>query len=348
MYRPFEFGPATPAEAALAERRAFETLEGFLALRWRTGWVQGRTQCLVARKGSEMVSSIFALDLPLLWPVDEHSLAARPVVALDSLVTPTRHRRLGYAAALLEWVQWWAEDRGFVGTALFSEIGPAYYRARGYEVVPFPFQRGPLPGAEQTVSAAAAPRAAGHRSGGLVPDLGATGADAEPGRPFTSADLPAVARIYDEAARGCPLSVARDLDYWRYHLEHSRFVEDLHSDEPDMRDFVVTVGEVEAYVRSRNDGDIFTVLEAACLPGAETRLRGLLASEFERASREGCLRMVLHLQPSFPALSGLSLRQSWYETFHVRPAPGEAARIGRLLAGEGAWGPAYMFRPDYF
>lgn len=332
-----EFGPATPAEAVLAERRALETLEGFLALRWRTGWAEERTHCLVARSDSEVVSSIFALELPLLWSDGHGALQAQAVAALDSLVTPVRHRGRGYAGALLEWTQTWAEERDLAATALFSEIGPAYYQARGFRVVPLPFNRGPLPSPPETAAASSAGGRALPVPGGQV------------GRPFVIDDLEAVSRVYDAAVRDCPLAVARDLGYWRYHLEHSRFVGDLHSDEPHMRDFVVSGGEVTAYLRSRSDGDIFTVLEAACLPGAEPTLRDLVSEELGRASKEGCLRMVVHRQPTLPPLlPGLRLRESWYETFLARPAPGFAGRLDLLLAGgPGARAP-YMFRPDYF
>lgn len=332
-----EFGPATPAEAVLAERRALETLEGFLALRWRTGWAEERTHCFVARLDSEVVSSIFASELPLLWPDGHGVLQAQAVAGLDSLVTPARHRRRGYAGALLEWVQTWVEERDLAATALFSEIGPAYYQARGFRVVPLPFHRGPLPSPAETEAAPSSRGRAVPVSGGQV------------GRPFATDDLEAVVRVYEAAARGCPLAVARDLGYWRYHLEHSRFVGDLHSDEPDMRDFVVSGGEVTAYVRSRSDGDIFTVLEAACLPGAEPTLRDLVSGELARASQEGCLRVVVHRQPTLPPLlPQLRLRESWYETFLVRPAPGFAGRLDLLLQGGPDARAPYMFRPDYF
>jgi len=335
-----EFGPAAEAEAALAERRAFEALEGFLARRWRTSWAEERTHCFVARRAGEVVCSIFALELPLYWPDGAGGLEVRPVAALDALVTPPRHRRRGFAGALLEWVQQWAEDRGMAATALFSEIGPAYYERRGFRVVPLPFHRGPLPPPPRTA--------------GVASRRGGTGGSAyrsrerEVARPFITDDLQAVARAYEATAQKCPLAVARDLGYWRYHLEHSRFVEDLHSDEPDMHDFVVTQGDVTAYVRSRSDGDIFTVLEAACLPGEEEALGGLVSSELERAAGEGCIRLVLHLQPGFPPMPHLELRESWYETLVIRPTPRCAEDFDRFLARAPDGAHPYMFRPDYF
>ncbi|MHB1345146.1 MAG: GNAT family N-acetyltransferase [Thermoleophilia bacterium] len=390
-----EFGSAAAAEAALAERRAFEALEGFLARRWRTGWAEERTHCFVARRAGDVVCSIFALELPLYWPDGTGALEVRPVAALDALVTPPRHRRRGFAGALLEWVQQWAEDRGMAATALFSEIGPAYYERRGFRVVPLPFHRGPLPpppspegvafsgllkndasppgrdgrardkderrarsGATGATEDAVSRRPV--RSGGQGFDLqqplrrGGPGGPAYRGRerdvarPFTTDDLHAVVRVYEAAARKCPLAVARDLDYWCYHLEHSRFVEDLHSDEPDMHDFVVNQGDVTAYVRSRSDGDIFTVLEAACLPGEEDALGGLVSSELERAAGKGCVRLVLHLHPAFPPLPHLQLRESWYETLVIRPTPRFAEGFDRLLAGAPDGASPYMFRPDYF
>ncbi|MBU2603608.1 MAG: hypothetical protein KKA32_15850 [Actinobacteria bacterium] len=336
-----DIGPATKAEAALAERRAFETLEGFLALRWRTGWAEGRTGCFVVRAGGEMVSSVFVVRTPLHWPQahtefdvgpGERALPVVEVACLDSLITPARHRRNGYAGALLEWVHGWAVETGLAGTALFSEIGTSYYRERGFHVLPMPFYRGPL-------------------SDGI-------GRSAVEGRPFRVDDLERVAAVYTAAARRVPLSVARDVDYWLYHLDHSRFVGDLHSDDPDPWDFVVDADDTRAYVRSRSDGDIFTVLEAACLPGAEGLLMALLESGLRRARESGCLRVVLHLHPAVAEPPGLVLRETWYETFLVRPTVAEEGVFALLASGEAAESPAthdsgsacrgYIFRPDYF
>lgn len=340
-----EIGPATKTEASLAERRAFETLEGFLALRWRTGWAEGRTGCFVVRDGGEMVSSVFVVRTPFYWPRVDADLGPRtaegalPIVevaCLDSLVTPARYRRNGYAGALLEWVHRWASDAGLAGTALFSEIGTSYYRTRGFFVLPIPFYRGPLPDD--------------------------TGRGVTAGRPFRLDDLERVATVYTSAACQYPLAVARDVDYWLYHLDHSRFVEDLRSDDPDPWDFVVDSDDVRAYVRSRGDGDIFTVLEAVCHPGAEDVLMDLLESGFRRARESGCLRVVLHLHPDAAQPPGLVLRETWYETFLVRPTTTEPAAIGAREASapaedsaEGSAGRdsdssnlGYIFRPDYF
>lgn len=338
-----EIAPATKAEAALAERRAFETLEGFLALRWRTGWAEGRTGCFVVRDGGEMVSSVFVVRTPFYWPRADADLGPRTaegalpiaeVACLDSLVTPARYRRNGYAGALLEWVHRWAADTGLAGTALFSEIGTSYYRERGFFVLPLPFYRGPLP-----------------------VDIGRGDVEA---RPFRVDDLERVAAAYTSTACRHALAVARDMDYWLYHLDHSRFVEDLRSDDPDPWDFVVDSHDVRAYVRSRSDGDIFTVLEAACLPGAEDVLMDLLESGLRRARESGCLRVVLHLHPGVAEPPGLVLRETWYETFLLRPTVTSPAafrvRAAEVVAAtEGPAGPdrgssslAYMFRPDYF
>ncbi len=341
MAKTMEIGPATKAEAALAERRAFETLEGFLALRWRTGWAEGRTGCFVVRAGGEMVSSVFVVRTPFYWPRSHPDLAVgwgggvlpvAELACLDSLITPVRHRRNGYAGALLEWVHRWAVETGLAGTALFSEIGTAYYRERGFRVLPMPFYRGPLPDE--------------------------IGRGAVEGRPFRVDDLERVAAVYTAAACRLPLAVARDVDYWLYHLDHSRFVEDLHSDDPDPWDFVVDSDDVGAYMRSRSDGDIFTALEAACLPGAEGALMDLLESGLRRARESGCLRVVLHLHPGVVEPPGLVLRETWYQTFLVRPAVAEEGAFGLVASSEAAESPAthergsagrgYIFRPDYF
>ncbi len=340
-----DIGPATTIEAALAERRAFETLEGFLALRWRTGWAEGRTGCFVVRDAGEMVSSVFVVRTPFYWPqartdrvvgTAEVALSVAEVACLDSLVTPARYRRNGYAGALLEWVYRWAADTGLAGTALFSEIGTSYYRSRGFFVMPMPFYRGALPDE--------------------------IGRESVPGRPFRFDDLESVAAAYTSAACRYPLAVARDVDYWLYHLDHSRFVEDLHSDDPDPWDFVVDSDDVHAYVRSRSDGDIYTVLEAVCRSGAEDVLGDLLRSGLQRARDSGCLRVVLHLHPGVAEPSGLVLRESWYETLLVRPTMTEPAAFGARPTGDqadsptvgsagrvsGTSGLGYMFRPDYF
>ncbi len=323
-------GPATPDEERLAERRATEALVGFLALRWRHGWAETRTHCFVVRRASEVVSSTFVLELPLNWPIPGGGTEVHVVAGVEALVTPVRHRRQGFAGLLLEWISRWAEEKGMAATAVFSEIGTAYYRERGYRLVPLPFFRGPLPSVPGTVQASgvATTRALGS--------------------PYNSADLERVAYAYSSVAARYPLSVARDLGYWAYHLEHSRFVEDLHSDALDTRDFLVADGDTAAYIRSRSDGDIFTVLEAVCGPGADDVLEALLESEMSRAAREGCLRCVLHLHPGIAPPAGLTLRTTVYETFLVRPAQGQAKVLDALLSGAAPGGPPYMFRPDYF
>ncbi len=325
-----QIGPATPEEWRLAERRATEALVGFLALRWRHGWAATRTHCFVVRRGVEVVSSTFVLELPLNWPTAQGRTEVRVVAGVEALVTPVRHRRQGFAGLLLEWVNEWAEEEGLVATALFSEIGPAYYRERGYRLVPLPFLRGPLPSVPGTIQASgvAGPRTLGS--------------------PYNSADLERVAYAYSSVATRCPLSVARDLGYWAYHLEHSRFVEDLRSDVPDTRDFLLADGGAAAYMRSRSDGDIFTVLEAVCAPGEEDVLEALMESELSRAARQGCLRRVLHLHPGIAPPQGLTLRTTVYETFLVRPARAHAQALDALLSGAAPGGPPYMFRPDYF
>ena len=169
-----------------------------------------------------------------------------------------------------------------------------------------------------------------------------------PGEPFNSVDLPRVAAAYSAAAHRYPLSVARDLEYWEYQLDHNRFVEDLHSDDPDPRDFTVSVEDPTAYVRSRSDGDIFTVLEAVCEPGGEEALDALLTAELDRGAREGCLRTVLHLPPGARIPKVSQLREASYETFMVRPAPEYETSIEALLNGSASGIHPYMFRPDYF
>jgi GNAT superfamily N-acetyltransferase len=339
-----EFGVADPDEEKLVERRALETLVGFLALRWRRGWAGGRSHCFVARLNGEVVSSIMALDLPLYWPVSGGGTDVREVAGLDALVTPLRHRRRGYAGRLLEWVNQWATDRGMAGTALFSEIGTTYYTRRGYRLIPMSFYRGPLPG----VSAFVAGSSEADLSVAEQSEAGASGAPRHPGEPYNSVDLPRVAAAYSVTARRYPLAVARDLAYWEYQLDHSRFVEDLHSDDPDPRDFTVATGGPTAYVRSRNDGDIFTVLEAVCEPGAEATLEELLSAELARGVREGCLRLVLHMPPEAARATALALRETPVETFLVRPAPDHAAALDAVLAGPTAGARPYIFRPDYF
>ncbi|MHB9148536.1 MAG: GNAT family N-acetyltransferase [Thermoleophilia bacterium] len=325
-----EVGPATPEEGRLAERRATETLVGSVALRWRSGWAASRTHCFVVRRAGEILSSVFLLELPLYWPCAGGGTEVRVVGGMDALVTPVRHRRKGFAGLLLEWVNRWAAEKGLAATALFSEIGTTYYRERGYRLVPLGFLRGPLPSVTE--------------AGGTLD----TASSRDRGGPYNTADLDRVVTAYSSVAARYPLSVARDLGYWTYHLEHSRFVEDLHSDGSDTRDFVVAHEDGVAYVRSRSDGDIFTVLEAVSEPGAERLLTSLLESEMYRAARDGCLRVVLHLHPGIAPPAHLTLRKAVYETFLVRPTPGHAEALDDLLNDASPAAPPYVFRPDYF
>lgn len=315
-------GPASPGEWQAALRLAAETFEGFRVPLRRGSGRGERVHCFVLRAGGTVVCALFALELSLQWPDPgtTSGLSVRTVVGLDSLVTIPGARGRGHASRLLEWVNRWAGERGFAGTALFSEIGSAFYEKRGYTLFPMRFFRGALPSADET------------RAG-----------SAGRGRPFHEDDLPQVARTYIAASRKCPLSVARDLGYWRRQLRRQRQVEDLHSVRATERDFVVSPGDSCCYLRSRHDGDIFTILEALSPPGAEAALWRLARAEMARAAGEGCVRLVLHLPPWLPPPSDLVLREAWYETFLVRPAPGVA-----WAPGSAGGNPPYIFRPDYF
>ncbi len=320
--RAADIGPACPSEREVALRLAAEVFEGFRApFRRESTWAREHVHCFVRRVGAEVVSALFALDLPLHWPANRgrRRPAVRMVSGLDSLVTVPEARGRGYATELLEWVHGWVVARGFAGTALFSEIGPAFYQARGYTVFPMPFLRGPLPADD--------------------PERRAR----DYGRPFRDDDLPRVVETYRAAARICPLSVARNREYWRQQLGWQSQVLDLRSTGSSERDFVVSARGPSCYVRSRHDGDIFTVLETGCAPGDQEALWRLARAEMGRAHREGCVRLVLHLPPWVQPPRDLELRASWYETYLVRAAPGQ---ILPQVTGGGL--PAYVFRPDYF
>ena len=58
------------------------------------------------------------------------------VLGIGAVFTPPGHRGRGYARALLEYMLQDAVDRGCALALLFSEIGPSFYEALGFEVVP--------------------------------------------------------------------------------------------------------------------------------------------------------------------------------------------------------------------
>lgn len=188
-----------------------------------------------------------------------------PVGGIGSVATYPEYEGRGLATALLRDAIERMEGAGYALSFLFTGL-LGFYGRLGWRVVP------------QAIHTAQPEEVAGLSSAADVV-----------ARPFTSADLPAVARIYRRAIEGATGAVVRSQRYWR---DHMTWVRD------DAEGFLVAEarGRVVAYVRSYVESDNHLhLLEGEALPGAERALATLLGELGRLAIRRrlGPLRGVI-------------------------------------------------------
>jgi ribosomal protein S18 acetylase RimI-like enzyme len=182
---------------------------------------------------------------------------AVPVGGIGSVATYPEYEKRGYATALLRDAIERMEGAGHALSFLFTGLIP-FYGKLGWRAVPEPLYRAE-PEEVAGVSATA---------GVSV-------------RPFTSADLPAVARVYRRAIEGKTGAVVRSLRYWRDHMTWVR-------DDPEGFLVAGARGRVVAYVRSYVEIDNHLhLLEGEALPGSEGALAVLLGELGRLAMRRG-------------------------------------------------------------
>jgi predicted N-acetyltransferase YhbS len=173
---------------------------------------------------------------------------AVPVGGIGSVATHPDYERRGFATALLRDAIERMEGAGHVLSFLFTGLIP-FYDQLGWRVVPEPLYTAQ---AEEIAGVSA--------TAGLSV------------RPFTSADLPAVARVYRRAIEGKMGAIVRSLRYWRDHMTWVR-------DDPEGFLVAESRGRVVAYVRSYVERDNHLhLLEGEAVPGAEAALSPLLGA----------------------------------------------------------------------
>ena len=171
---------------------------------------------------------------------------ALPVGGVGSVATHPDYQRRGLATALLQDAIARMERAGYALSFLWTGLVPLYERL-GWRAVPQPFYT-----AQPEEAAGLSTRAT------------------EGVRPFTSADLPAVALVYRRATEGSTGAIVRTLRYWRDHMTWVR-------DDSEGFLLVERGGRVLAYVRSKVEVDNHPrLLEGEALPGAESALTILL------------------------------------------------------------------------
>jgi len=179
-----------------------------------------------------------------------------PVGGIGSVATYPEYEKRGYATALLRDAIERMEGAGHALSFLFTGL-LSFYGRLGWRVVPQPIYT-------------AQPEEV----------AGLSAADVSI-RPFTSADLPAVARIYRRATEGASGAIVRSLRYWSDHMTWVR-------DDPEGFLVAEARGRVVAYVRSYVEIDNHLhLLEGEALPGAEDALAVLLAELGRLAVRRG-------------------------------------------------------------
>ena len=179
------------------------------------------------------------------------------VGGIGSVATYPEYEGRGFATALLRDAIERMEGAGHALSFLFTGL-LSFYGRLGWRVIP------------QTIHTAQPEEVSG------VSAAGGTSV-----RPFTSGDLPAVARVYRRATEGKTGAVVRSERYWRDHMTWVR-------DDPEGFLVAEARGRVVAYVRSYVEIDNHLhLLEGEALPGAEGALAVLLAELGRLAVRRG-------------------------------------------------------------
>jgi predicted N-acetyltransferase YhbS len=207
---------------------------------------------------------------------------ALPVGGVGSVATHPDYRRHGFATALLQDAIERMEGAGYALSFLWTGLAPFYERL-GWRVVPQPIYT-------------AKPEEAARLSTASTVSV----------RPLTSADLPAVARIYRRAAEGSTGAIVRTLRYWR---DHMTWVDD------DPEGFLVAErrGQVVAYVRSKAEvGNHLRLLEGEALPGAESALKTLVAGLGRLVVRRRLTSVLGIIPPGHPLSQVLESLPSTY------------------------------------
>lgn len=96
-----------------------------------TEWGRRHLHRVALVEGGRLLASAKRYDFRATWqgaPVD--------VLGVGAVFTPPELRGRGHARALLDLMHDDARARGCAVSLLFSEIGPAYYEALGYRIVP--------------------------------------------------------------------------------------------------------------------------------------------------------------------------------------------------------------------
>jgi predicted acetyltransferase len=193
---------------------------------------------------------------------------------IGSVATHADYRKHGLASVLLKDAIAQMERRGYHLSFLFTGI-PHFYARLGWRVVRMPYY-------------ATSAREVAALSGGRGVRV----------RPFTPADIPTLARIYDRTSGGHTGAIARSKRYWRDHLTWA-------DDDPDGFLVAEAKGGPVAYVRSRIEIDKhLNLLEGIALPGEEGALTSLLASLARYAESEGAAE-IRGLVPADSALAGV-------------------------------------------
>jgi len=180
-----------------------------------------------------------------------------PVGGIGSVATYPDYEKRGFATALLRDAIERMEGAGYALSFLFTGL-LSFYGRLGWRVVP------------QDIYSAQPEEVSGVSAAGEASV-----------RPFASADLPAVARVYERATEGKTGAIVRSERYWH---DHMTWVDD------DPEGFLVAEasGRVVAYVRSYVEVDSHLhLLEGEALPGAEGALAALLGELGRLAVRRG-------------------------------------------------------------
>jgi len=269
----------------------------------RTPWGVHHLDRLVLSDGRRWLATAKRYDLRARLDGREVRL-----LGIGAVFTPPALRGRGHAAELLGRMLDQAQGEGFELALLFSEIGPAYYAALGFEVVPLTQLRLDVPAPDRPL--------------------------AIPVRVGEPRDAAAIAELNARQAAGFRFALQRDDDYIGYAIAKKRLL--AASGPPGRRgvEFLVVEegGRPAAYVVLLEAGEGWMITECGDRDPSGARVGAILQTRLaDRERRPTHLRA--WLPPGFlPPQARILARETPTLTMMLRPV-GRAGRLEPPLAG---------------
>jgi len=297
--------PASPDELAAAHRNVFDiwskglSLEEHLRYRLDQSPSHSRAGWYVGTLDDRVVVSLGAY--PVMFRIGNEDL---PGIAIGSVYTVGDFRGRGFAPQLIKYVEDHYRGAGTVLSALYSDIKPEYYARLGYTLCP---------------------ALSGWRDVSDVPLPGAIKYRLVPIAPQTH--LPALMKMYADYHGATPLSIARDLEYWKMILQKA----------PDDRFYALEAadGSWAGYVRVGIKGRDWRITDFALIDPSDTLARSLYATLIALARAEGGDRLGGWLPDSAAAKNYFEMAPRSVEITMIKPLAWKGTLTSEMIAATG-------------